>query len=133
VLIHRIGIRNYRSCKEVDLFPGDVVALVGPNNAGKTNILSAHNFVLGDRFPTRQGIALSDYYCQNEARPISIEIAFQQNSDNIASIRFYQDGIHGEFKARYRLVHDINERWLSGEIREKCALVYLDAVLPGGR
>jgi putative ATP-dependent endonuclease of OLD family len=79
MLIHRIRIENYRSCKDIELYPGDVMALVGPNNAGKTNILAAINFVLGDRFPTRQGVALSDFYCQKEDRPISIEISFQEN------------------------------------------------------
>jgi predicted ATP-dependent endonuclease of OLD family len=88
MLIHRIRIENYRSCKDIELYPGDVMALVGPNNAGKTNILAAINFVLGDRFPTRQGVALSDFYCQKEDRPISIEISFQENPDRIAKVHY---------------------------------------------
>jgi putative ATP-dependent endonuclease of the OLD family len=127
MLIQRIQIENYRSCKDVDLFPGDIMALVGPNNAGKTNILSALSFVLGDRFPTRQGLALSDFYRQDEERAISIRISFRRNPDRIARVHVYQDGRQGEFKARYWDVHGAREQYLSNDIREKCAIVYLDA------
>src|SRR5689334_8610353 len=105
MLIRRLRIRNYRSCKYVDIHPSDIMALVGPNNAGKTNILSALNFVLGDRWPTRQGLGPSDHYCQNEDRPISIEIGFHPNPDNINSVHCYEDGVRGDFRARYWLVN----------------------------
>jgi hypothetical protein len=39
----------------------------------------------------------------------------------------YQDGARGDFKARYWLVNGVREQYLSNDIREKCAVVYLDA------
>lgn len=44
-----VRIENWRSIKSVEFSPADVTVLVGSNNAGKTNILSAINFILGDR------------------------------------------------------------------------------------
>jgi putative ATP-dependent endonuclease of OLD family len=34
-----VGIRNFRSIKELELDLAQVCALVGPNNAGKSNFL----------------------------------------------------------------------------------------------
>ena len=38
--IQHIRIENFRSVKKLDFAPGAITALVGPNNAGKTNILA---------------------------------------------------------------------------------------------
>jgi putative ATP-dependent endonuclease of the OLD family len=125
--IDKIQIRSYRSCKDVTLFPGDVMALVGPNNSGKSNILAAINFVLGERWPTRQGMASSDYYRQDERRAPAIEICFAQNTDKIAAVSFGQDESNAEFKARCRFHNNSTSYYLKTEWREKCAVVYLDA------
>jgi putative ATP-dependent endonuclease of the OLD family len=39
--ITRIIIRNWRSVTDADFEPADMTILVGANNAGKSNILSA--------------------------------------------------------------------------------------------
>jgi ABC-type cobalamin/Fe3+-siderophores transport system ATPase subunit len=39
--LSHIRIQNFRSIRELDFEPGRICALVGPNNAGKTNILVA--------------------------------------------------------------------------------------------
>ncbi len=49
--ITRVIIGNWRSVKYADFEPADMSVLVGANNAGKTNILSAINFLIGDRWP----------------------------------------------------------------------------------
>jgi putative ATP-dependent endonuclease of OLD family len=49
MLISHVVIQNWRSVKDTDFAPSDMTVLVGANNAGKTNILSAINFLLGDR------------------------------------------------------------------------------------
>ncbi|MFC3631890.1 AAA family ATPase [Paracoccus angustae] len=48
-----VKIENWRSIKSVEFAPSDITVLVGSNNAGKTNILSAINFLLGERWPSR--------------------------------------------------------------------------------
>jgi putative ATP-dependent endonuclease of the OLD family len=93
MLIDKICIKNYRSCKDVTIYPQDIMALVGPNNAGKTNILSALNFLLGERWPSRQGLAPSDFYNQEERRRLAIEVGFRANEGNIASMQFAEDPI----------------------------------------
>lgn len=50
--IRRLQIYKYRSIKNLDVVLGDITAFVGANNAGKTNILSALNLLLGSRYPT---------------------------------------------------------------------------------
>lgn len=37
--ITQIEIKNFRSIKDITIQPSELMALVGPNNAGKTNIL----------------------------------------------------------------------------------------------
>jgi predicted ATPase len=44
-MIRRIGIRNYRSLRKVDLEPGLVNVFVGPNAAGKSNFLEVMRFL----------------------------------------------------------------------------------------
>ena len=64
--IIRIAIKNYRSIKALAFNPVELTALVGPNNAGKTNILSALNFLLGERFPMPAGLDINDYYGRDQ-------------------------------------------------------------------
>lgn len=50
--IARVHIENYRSIKQLDFSPNNYCALIGENNAGKSNILKAINLVLGETWPT---------------------------------------------------------------------------------
>ena len=66
--VGEIVIKNYRSIKDITLrFPEKKpVVLFGPNNAGKSNILSAINRVLGERYPTYVEMLDSDYYMRDK-------------------------------------------------------------------
>jgi putative ATP-dependent endonuclease of OLD family len=127
MLIDKIRVKNYRSCKDITIYPQDIMALVGPNNAGKTNILSALNFLLGERWPSRQGLALSDFYNQEERRPLAVEVGFRGNEGNIASMQFAEDPANGDLRARYTYFNNPKLYTLNNQIRETGALVYLDA------
>lgn len=59
--LSRVRIQNYRSIKELEFEIGDLCALIGPNNAGKSNILSALVFVLGETWPTTRVIEPADF------------------------------------------------------------------------
>ena len=51
--ISKLIIKNYKSIKdEVFLFNKGINILVGKNNAGKSNIVSALNEILGDKYNT---------------------------------------------------------------------------------
>lgn len=52
----KVQIQNFRSIKKVTFDVGDLCALIGPNNAGKSNILNALSYLLGDTWPTTRPI-----------------------------------------------------------------------------
>jgi predicted ATP-dependent endonuclease of OLD family len=122
--IKRVLVENFRSIKSLELFPSNICALVGENNAGKTNILAALDFLLGETYPSRRGLEKSDYYNQDTNCPIHIEVEFEDNSDNIDKVwcAIPWDG-QGEVMVTYQ--PNSKEYRLSTNVREKCALVYL--------
>jgi putative ATP-dependent endonuclease of OLD family len=62
--LEHISISRYRSIEHIEIsFPQNKpVVLFGPNNAGKSNILSAINRLLGERYPTYIEMLDSDYF-----------------------------------------------------------------------
>lgn len=76
--IRKIQIKNYRSLKEEEIdFPkGGVLALVGPNNAGKSNILKAINNILGDSWFNEEKAEKNDFYLKDLNNMIKIKIDF---------------------------------------------------------
>lgn len=67
--VEKIRIQKYRSIEDIVLsFPeGKPLVLFGPNNAGKSNILSAINRLLGERYPTYIEMLDSDYYMRDKS------------------------------------------------------------------
>jgi putative ATP-dependent endonuclease of the OLD family len=51
--IERIRISNFRTIKTLELFPGKHIALLGPNNTGKTAVLEALNLLLNPEYTMR--------------------------------------------------------------------------------
>ena len=74
--ISRAIIENWRSVKYADFEPTDMTILVGANNSGKTNILSAINFLIGDRYPIPANLLDTDYYLSDRERDIHIQLDF---------------------------------------------------------
>jgi putative ATP-dependent endonuclease of OLD family len=71
-------IENFRSIKDLELeFPkSGILTLVGPNNAGKSNILRAINNILGDQWFKGENAELNDFYMKDRGNTIKIEIRF---------------------------------------------------------
>lgn len=65
--IEKIRIKRYRSIDDIMIsFPENKpLVLFGPNNAGKSNILSAMDRLLGERYPTYIEMLESDYYMRD--------------------------------------------------------------------
>lgn len=76
--IARVHIENYRSIKLVDFSPNGYCALIGENNAGKSNILKAINLVLGETWPTDRSFTEEDFYQYNTSTDIIIQIFFDE-------------------------------------------------------
>jgi putative ATP-dependent endonuclease of the OLD family len=70
--ITRVKIKNFRSIQELDIELPQVCALVGPNNAGKTNILEAIKRVLAGSWVRAADFSTDDIYLRDENREIEI-------------------------------------------------------------
>jgi putative ATP-dependent endonuclease of OLD family len=78
--ITRVQIENWRSIKDVDFYPEDICILVGANNAGKTNIMSAINLLLGERWPMPANLEDSDFYGRDRQNRIKIRLCLDHPS-----------------------------------------------------
>ena len=76
--IRKIQISNYRSLRNVTILPEDIIALVGRNNSGKSNLIKALELFF------EASIRLVNdgcFYESNTNKPIEIFITFDQLSD----------------------------------------------------
>lgn len=74
--ISRVRIENFRSIRSCELRPGALCALVGENNAGKSNILDALNLVLGRDFLNVNAFEPGDHWNHDSTNDIVIEVEF---------------------------------------------------------
>ncbi len=74
--IKQIEIENYRSIKHLNFDVPQICALVGPNNAGKSNILAAIYKVLGRDWVTVSSFNLDDVHGRNPESDMRISITF---------------------------------------------------------
>jgi predicted ATP-dependent endonuclease of OLD family len=72
VRISKVCIRNFRSLENVSFNIPQVCALVGPNNAGKSNLLEALRRVLGTSWVSVSSFAPEDVYLHDPNRDIEI-------------------------------------------------------------
>ena len=73
--INCFGVHNFRSIKNILIkFPKNKpLVLFGPNNAGKSNILTALSIALGESYPTYRTMEESDYYLRDKNTYPNIE------------------------------------------------------------
>ena len=66
----KLTIDHYRSIEHVELFfpEGKPLVLFGPNNAGKSNIISAINRILGERYAPYIDMEDSDFFLRDKKR-----------------------------------------------------------------
>ena len=121
--ITRVQIKNWRSIRLVDFYPEDICILVGANNAGKTNIMSAINFLLGERWPMPGNLDDSDYFGRNRNTDIHIRLTLDHPS--VSEIDFDTS------KPQYTLSATDNRgygvRGFNNAQREELAFAYVDA------
>ena len=120
--ITRVEIKRWRSIKDLEFYPDDITVLVGPNNAGKTNILSAINFLLGDRWPMPANLEDSDFYAGDRTRAIEIRLGL---ADAPISCIDFNTGRNWPLE-----VYDndgVQLRGFNNDQRSKLAFAYVDA------
>lgn len=77
--IKSIRLKNFRSIGDsIEIHLPQICAFVGANNAGKSNILSALNKVLGKDWITVNNFNDEDVYQKNAENDIQIDIEFEE-------------------------------------------------------
>jgi putative ATP-dependent endonuclease of the OLD family len=76
--LKRIKVENFRSVQALEIELPQVCAIVGPNNAGKSNILEAMRRVLGsDWAPRVSSFSEDDVYLRDAELDVTIECSFE--------------------------------------------------------
>lgn len=132
------GIRHFRSIENANIkLPNNKPLIIfGPNNAGKTNILTAINIALGESFPTYHEMEESDYFMRNKDNFFQIDFIckFDENyytdrygrseKEIIISYNYQtENGKENLFRNKSGDKLCVNK-----EQRQKCQSIYLDAV-----
>lgn len=118
-----VKIENWRSIKLVEFVPADITILVGSNNAGKTNILSAINFLLGERWPMPANLEDSHFYDGNRNRDICINLYLDH--PHYSKISF--DTSRSQYNLQAFDKSDSPVRGFNNAMREQIAFAYVDA------
>lgn len=134
--VEELKIHHYRSIEDITLyFPvKKPLVLFGPNNAGKSNILSAINRILGERYPTYIEMLDSDYYMRDKAKyptstisaKFSDPLCYDRHNNAISGVAVTY-GVDGNINEN--LLHDGHDVkiFLSQEQRASCQSYLIDA------
>jgi predicted ATP-dependent endonuclease of OLD family len=76
--LKRVHIKNYRSCKDVSIEIGSMQALVGANNAGKSSIIRALDFLFN---PSTTKVDKETFWNGDAELQIWVEVIFDELSD----------------------------------------------------
>lgn len=128
--IDHIHIENFRSLRNIDIYPNDLCVFVGENNAGKSNILQALNLVLGESWPTVKSLSENDFFGNNMNNTLLIDIHFKENDKNVEKI-FFRAGLDDDnLKAELKMNFSGNptEYYVKKEIREQFGILYIKAI-----
>lgn len=116
--IKGLSIKNFRSIKELEIELPQICALVGPNNAGKSNFLFAIYKVLGRDWVSVTSFDENDVYLRDAERDIEISFSF----DPPIQYQKYKNtnpvGIHG-FSFKY-MRYKVGERKGQRRFEQQC-------------
>jgi putative ATP-dependent endonuclease of OLD family len=138
--ITKVIIENYRSIKYLEIEFKSLFGLIGANSAGKSNILRAINLVLGERYPMPHSLTKKDFYNENYANNIRIEIYFDEVMDfygcegvglslktnfNLEDCSFSMD-FKPIIRQNGKCVTHPKYR-VNNDLREKCSIIFIPA------
>ena len=88
--VGKLHIKNFRSIEELDIELQSLSAFIGPNNAGKSNILDALDLILGETWPTIRAFSERDFRNHDPGQTIEIKTTFDSPiNDDSANPRIY--------------------------------------------
>lgn len=134
--LEKIQIQKYRSIEDVVIVlpENKPLVLFGPNNAGKSNILSAIDRLLGERYPTYIEMLDSDFFMRDKAaNPTSSIVAHfsepyhrdrQGKTHNVVGVTY---GYNGD--PTINILHNGTGQklFISNEDRANCQSFLIDA------
>lgn len=125
--ITRVVIDKFRSIDHLDFKvpKTGLCAFVGPNNAGKSNIMKALSIILGESHPAFVKYDETDFYKKRKDEPFKIQVFFEDNKEIDC---FGLEGVYGE-KSKFYAYETSGRKnnYVNKELREKFALVTIDA------
>lgn len=101
--ISKISISNFRSfgpdTVEI-MFSSSKTALIGKNNSGKTNILTALDIVLGNKDPRYHKMIEKDYFDSSKPLQVEVQMTFSGDSEiyTLAIPKKHKDILYSKFK-----------------------------------
>jgi putative ATP-dependent endonuclease of OLD family len=136
--VQRLHIENFRSIELIDIELQPFCAFIGPNNAGKSNILDALDLVLGETYPTIRAFSEKDFRNHDTNRPIEIRTTFDTpiNDDygrsntygitlkvsGVNDLEYFPTDEHGD-RLYYQTERPIR---ISNAMREQIPLLHID-------
>lgn len=132
-MIRSIHIKNYRSIRDLYMPFSELNALIGPNNAGKSNIIKALNLIIGSSFPSVRSFEENDFWNHQTDTPICIIVNFDRPlncNQNVFGFYLTFDGNTPDFFAldvRGEILRYYNgkEIRVSNEMKDEVSLMYL--------
>ena len=132
-MIDRIKIQNFRSIRDLEIKLGKMNAFIGPNNAGKSNIMRALNLVLGETWTSPRSFNDKDFYKYDKTNPIIIEVYFDKPlscDKEVYGFRLTYDGDNCEYvtiddKGSEITYGSGRSKKVSNEMKEEVSLMYL--------
>jgi putative ATP-dependent endonuclease of OLD family len=122
-----VKIKHWRSIREVSFSTGRVTALVGANNAGKTAILSALNFLMGPTWPSTRGLEDGDFYRRQRENGLKVEVWFEEGAGLHSAWYEVAADEEGQTGARVQYSPDGKVYPLNGETRDRFPMIYIEA------
>lgn len=113
--ITKLTIKNYKSVRDLDLdLSPRINVFIGANNVGKSNILSAMEWLLGPSYPMPNRLGRWDFYNGDESLPMKISLTF----DDGATLSFDSTWYDSYGHEKHGL--NLNGGYVSGDVRDQC-------------
>lgn len=132
-MIRTLSVRNFRSIRRADITFESINALIGRNNAGKSNIMKALNLIVGDVYPSVRAFDEKDFFNYDKRNPIQIQAQFTKALETNPRVFGFQLTFNGT-DCEYVALDDHGsvitygsgrELRVSNDMREEVALMYL--------
>lgn len=121
--ITRIIIDNYKSIKHIDInLSPKVSAFIGENSVGKSNILSAIEWMLGPVYPSFNNFSREDYYKGDVTLIVNITVYFDDGNYLQLTNKWYDRYQNEKSGLNYN-----GNQYISDDVRQKYISAFIGA------